>query len=425
MSDAPTKPAPAEAYTPPDDALHAEDHPVPETYKRGIVLSGGGAKGGYEVGVMKALFEGVSPSTEHRPLDGVEVYTGTSVGSYNAAFMAADSGGSGLGTVGQLETVWRTRIANTRTSCGNGVYRVRGAPFQFLDPGCLLHPAANLSALAKDAAFFGRLFAVEAAQFATSDQSLTNRILQSINLEAAISPAPLRSLVHDTIDFDALRRNTKALSVIASNWALGVAQHFDKREIASELREKAILASAAIPGFFPPVTIHDTPFVDGGVTMNTPLRPAIRDGASELHVIYVDPLVRNIPFPEVPSTLDTLYRFYVVTIASRMGGDIGVVAAINEALQMLRHLAVDDIPESLVSSPVGGPISRVIRRQRAGRPYRPITIHRHRPTDELGGAEGLLDFSEDAIERNISQGYKDTLSHDCRASGCVVVPQAA
>ena len=61
--------------------------------KSALVLSGGGAYGTYEVGVIKALFEGNCPSTSGVRLD-PEVDSGTSVGNYNAVFLAMNGGRS-------------------------------------------------------------------------------------------------------------------------------------------------------------------------------------------------------------------------------------------------------------------------------------------------------------------------------------------
>jgi NTE family protein len=49
-----------------------------------------------------------------------------------------------------------------------------------------------------------------------------------------------------------------------------------------------LMASAAIPGFFPPRKVGENTYVDGGLVMNTPLRPAIDDGADEIHIVYLD-----------------------------------------------------------------------------------------------------------------------------------------
>ena len=54
--------------------------------KHAIVLSGGGAYGAFEIGVMKVLFSGRSPSTRYTPVQ-ADILTGTSVGAFNAAMI--------------------------------------------------------------------------------------------------------------------------------------------------------------------------------------------------------------------------------------------------------------------------------------------------------------------------------------------------
>ena len=47
----------------------------------------------------------------------------------------------------------------------------------------------------------------------------------------------------------------------------------------------AILASAAIPGVFPPVTIEGRTFIDGGIVDDTPISQAIAAGATDVWVL--------------------------------------------------------------------------------------------------------------------------------------------
>ena len=56
--------------------------------KHAIILSGGGGYGAYEVGVLKALLTGKSPTTGFEPLV-PDIMTGTSVGAYNATWCPA------------------------------------------------------------------------------------------------------------------------------------------------------------------------------------------------------------------------------------------------------------------------------------------------------------------------------------------------
>ena len=57
-------------------------------HRQAVILSGGGANGAYEVGVLKALLTGQSPATDFQPLD-PDIFTGTSVGAFNAALLVS------------------------------------------------------------------------------------------------------------------------------------------------------------------------------------------------------------------------------------------------------------------------------------------------------------------------------------------------
>jgi NTE family protein len=52
----------------------------------------------------------------------------------------------------------------------------------------------------------------------------------------------------------------------------------------------AILASAALPALYPPVTIDDEPLIDGGVVDNVPLGRAFDQGAERVFVLLCNPL---------------------------------------------------------------------------------------------------------------------------------------
>ena len=92
-----------------------------------IVLSGGGAYGAYEVGVMKALFTGECRTTGYDYLN-PGVFAGTSVGAYNAAFMVSRPDEDICASIRLLESAWVNQIAASSKSCGNGVFRIRFDP---------------------------------------------------------------------------------------------------------------------------------------------------------------------------------------------------------------------------------------------------------------------------------------------------------
>jgi len=64
--------------------IKSEDTIAPVQSKQAAILSGGGATGAFEVGVLKALIKGMSPATGNQPLS-FDIVTGTSVGAFNAA----------------------------------------------------------------------------------------------------------------------------------------------------------------------------------------------------------------------------------------------------------------------------------------------------------------------------------------------------
>jgi NTE family protein len=388
--------------------------------RTGVVLSGGGADGAYEVGVLKALTHGVSPATGYRPVD-PEVYTGTSVGAFNAAYMASRPGRPATAVTAELDEIWMRRVANTPLGCGNGVFRVRGLPLQFLDPGCLLRPFQILTNSVKDSVDLAAFSAVKGAQFVASDTSLQSRLLSLIDLQAFISPRPIDHLVTDEVSLEGLRRSDKRLTIAASNWELGVLRLFSKDEIVDTVGTDAILASAAIPGIFAPVSIGGVPYVDGGVLLNTPLLPAIREGATTIHVIFLDPLLPEVRLKPLPSTLDTAWRMLAIMWASSMRKDILNAAAVNLALEVLKH----GLPESAVQGEertllhVAGQMYRRLI-EGGGRPYRELTVHIFRPRSALGEGEGILDFQSARLRWIVDMGYRDAIHHDCAAEGCVL-----
>jgi NTE family protein len=386
-----------------------------------VVLSGGGAYGAYEVGVLKALVHGGSPATGYRPID-PGIYTGTSVGSYNAAVMSSRPGRAAAAVAEELESIWLDRIANSLSSCGNGVFRVRGAPFQFLDPGCLARPVRSLLEFGADLVDLSSFGLRKGAQFVLSDYSLQSRLLDLFDLDAFISESPLRELVDDTVDLGGLLASGKRLTIAATNWLWGTLQLYDNRLLAERVGTRGILASAALPGIFPAVIIDGVPYVDGGVVLNTPFQPAINYGASVLHVVFVDPQVRNIKLPAVPSSVDTFYRMFAIIWAANVRQDLATIAAINAARELLAgDPAAADTPAARGFVRLA---QRFYERARGAREYRHLAVHVYRPAIDVEGGAGLLDFRYPQLKELIDMGYQDAVHHDCAAAGCVGVAEA-
>jgi hypothetical protein len=166
------------------------------------------------------------------------------------------------------------------------------------------------------------------------------------------------------------------------------------------------------------------PYVDGGVLLNTPLKPAIDAGASTVHVIFLDPLVKNIELPPLPSTIDTFYRLFAILWAANVRQDILTSEGITRTLEVLER----ETPEAATTPERRSFLRagrRIYQRAAAGAAYRRLTVHVYRPENDLGGGAGLLDFQRDRLAALVEMGYRDAVEHDCEALGCVCAAAGA
>lgn len=381
--------------------------------KQAVVLSGGGATGAFEVGVLKALIAGESPVTEGRPLP-IDIITGTSVGAFNAACMALHSNPETA--IDHLENIWLNRIAEHPGGRGNGVFRFRPPASDLLHPGFLArHPVEALTRFGEDGIFLAREWIQRSIGFLQSSEPLDNRALEALNFSSFVSTEPFQKLIQETIRFEDVRRAETILKIVATNWETGEARVFGKDQLTDETGHLAIMASAALPGFFPPVTIDEHLYCDGGVVMNTPTLPAIQAGAEVLHVIYMDPDIKDIPPARLRNTLDTFDRMLTIQFAANINKDIEEAERINNGLAAIEHA---ETTGSVLEA--GTEIAGKIReRLKLSKPYRKLHIHRYHPREDLSGVLGLLNFDRQRIQEFIKKGFQEAVRHDCDVCGCI------
>ena len=425
------------------------NHAAVKGQEHAMVLSGGGAHGAYEIGVMEALFEGRSPSGEPvRP----SVFCGTSVGAYNAAAMVSQLSRREpdyLGATAHLRRLWLERIAAHERQPTNGVYRLRGDPRYVLGPAFMANPLENLAALGQDASHAGREMLTRALNFSLSSGSLTRRSLQALDLSNLFSTKPLQKLVTETIDLERiLSPEALRLRVTATDWDTGEVVVFGngeqrkdlgyetgKKRWASNARaryrvhdldadctHRAVLASAAIPALFPCVELDGKPMVDGGLLMNTPLKPAIDAGAQVMHIIYLDPKLEKLPLGHLPNILDTIDRLLVASWAYRIKEDITYTQMVRRLITQANSIEAfvgreaEAGPETEADAARRG--TREFIDQFAGWPL--LTVHRYFPSRDIGGILTMLDFKLESLIELIELGFEDTVHHDCEANGCVI-----
>jgi NTE family protein len=223
----------------------------------GLVLSGGGARGAYEVGVLSYVFGDLVRS--HRRTPPLSIVSGTSVGAINAAFIASVAHDVEAG-VSRLERLWTDLVFE----------RVLGFDFRQMRklPRALLggtEPAGIFDATAL------KMLTTQELDWNHLHRNLARGILQAVTVTATnvMSGRP--------VIFYERAPGTRAPDPFGT--------HAVVRE--SPIRPEHVLASAAIPLVFAPIEIDGYLHCDGGLRLNTPMAPAIHLGAERLLVIGV------------------------------------------------------------------------------------------------------------------------------------------
>lgn len=357
-----------------------------------FVLSGGGANGAYEVGVLKAIAAGQSPATSFQPPD-ISAIAATSIGAFNAAVLLSAFDGDWASAVAALESVWLDRIAAAGATSANGVFRYRPNFLEWLNLAQVAaNPLSPARELMDDAAFLARDWMARLAGFISSSDGLVHRLAELVDLSTFLTPTPSETLVSAVVSPAKLRASPVALRVTATEWRTGTLQVFGNADFTDADGHSIVRASGAIPGIFPAVPIGDRLFVDGGVVMNTPLKPAVDVNADVLHVIYLDPAPGSIPLRAIGSTIDAMGRMFVSSFAATMRRDLEVAAKVNrEIVAGLRPM------------------------------HKRLTIHLYHPLEDTGGALGMLDFHTQHVTNLMDLGFANAVNHNCAKAGCLNV----
>jgi predicted acylesterase/phospholipase RssA len=397
---------------------------APSTQRQhAVVFSGNGYNAAYEVGVLKALLEGVSPATKIKDANQNEkieprIYTGTSVGAYNAAFMVSHSELGDLAAAEKLEQSWRTRLNP----------RLRGNPFDYLDPRTYWpNPLAPVADFYNDTVHLSRDLMKRAGDFFGSFQ-LTRPLAafqdQILDYEWDILAdlAPTSGFVRDNIVPENIRNSKKELRITAANWKKGATTTFQKRDFSDAAGHSIIIGAMAVPGFTPRQRVDLEEYLDGTMLMEYPLQPAIeaRDrqaGARlTLHVIYLDPEFEEGLLMDARGSLAIVYRLFLLAFSRSVNADIKRIDQMNRSLKFLELLRDFD-PESEVMK-----LWRRLHQETTGAVE--VEVHRYRSAKHLTSiSEIFVGMTEARLKRLFEAGYRDARQHDCKASHCVLISE--
>ncbi len=110
-------------------------------------------------------------------------------------------------------------------------------------------------------------------------------VVRSLVRHRAVSDGtPLAALIADALSTDDFAALSTPFAAVATDAMTGEPVLLTEGSIG-----RALMASAAVPGVFPPVDIDGRAFVDGGVAANVPLRQALAFGAMSALVLDVQP----------------------------------------------------------------------------------------------------------------------------------------
>jgi NTE family protein len=283
-----------------------------------LILTGGGARAGYQVGVLKAVRE-LLPQPSRNPFP---ILCGTSAGALNAASMAVWAEDFGAG-VDNLLQVWENFSAHQ-------VYRADPA-------GIGVAGARWLSTLALG--------------------WLTRRAPRSL-----LDNSPLRRLLGESLDFSRIAHAIDSgalhsVSITCSGYSSGQSVSFFQGRAGLEGWRRSqrigapaaitldhLMASSAIPFIFPAVHLNREWFGDGSMRQVAPVSPAIHLGADKILVIGAGRLADENARP-VGTTYPSLAQIAGHALSSifldSMSVDLERMSRINRTLTL--------IPESVRS----------------------------------------------------------------------------
>jgi NTE family protein len=289
----------------------------------GLILSGGGARAAYQVGVLAAIerMRREAGAAQGNPFP---VISGTSAGAINAAFLASNADRYDL-AIKELVGVWRNfQVEQVYRSDVLGMIRSGARWLSLLSLGWLI------------------------AQKKLRPKSLLNN-------------DPLSELLAQRIDLQRLpalldQGHLKALAITASSYSTGehvtfydscqaVTPWVRNQRLAQRcsLSHEHLLASSAIPFIFPAMRL-DGPqghafFGDGSMRQTAPISPAIHLGASKILVVgagrMLEPPKKNESEPTYPSLAHIAGHALSSIFLDSLAVDVERMQRINQTLELI------------------------------------------------------------------------------------------
>jgi NTE family protein len=234
----------------------------PHAGRTALVLSAGGARGAYQVGVIAGLVELLGRSGAGPPL--FDIYTASSIGALNAAYLAANADRSDHAIDGLVQ-IWSELDL--------------GEVLQFHLLGMWGWPHLHMPGQARHASrYVGR---------SLLDPRPVERLLERViawdRLHANIDAARVRGLMIAALDV--CDGTTTVFTELAAGVQFRPYPYLATRALFTHIGAEHILAAIAMPFMFPTRRIAGRYYTDGAIRFETPIIPALRAGARRVVTI--------------------------------------------------------------------------------------------------------------------------------------------
>lgn len=229
--------------------------------KLGLVMGGGGARAAYQVGFLSCL-------ARHWPELSLPIVTGVSAGAINAAFLACHAG-SFERAAADLVDLWSELTVDEvmETRAGSLLGIASRWSLRLLSGGSrLAPPVRGLVDTAPLRALLERVLRAEAGVLVGVDENLRRGRLEALAIT--------------TTDYATGQSITFVQGSQPPMW-----RRPHRRSAQARMTVEHVMASAALPLFFPAVQLSDSWHGDGGIRLTAPLSPALHLGAGRILAI--------------------------------------------------------------------------------------------------------------------------------------------
>ncbi len=354
----------------------------------GLVCSGGGVLGAYQVGVLKYFFENIS-DVDHSPF---KVFSGISCGAINSTFCASFS-----------KTIKKD------------FYRLERDWKNFHHPNYQLTPLSITTNILKNTI---------KKEWALLDpnpmREILNKVVKRDKLEEAMREGYLNGVSCVATEIPSGRPTWFQDGPSAFSW-----QRTHANALKVNLTPEHVISSCSIPFFFPMQDVEGQRYLDGGVNVERPMASALSMGANKLLVISMQSpedyyFVEEKINKNVPEFITVGQLLLKVFLKDRVHSETDQIDALNRMFYQAygKALPADQRPKE--GNAIFNPKFKF-------KNYNPVEIVRISPSQSVHGlfrdfcstnkkyknGKTELMFHRDFISELIELGYQDAkIKHD-------------